>query len=87
MFIENIDELKKIGSLNRELSQTTINSKPNLLNPERGASKTSLAAVGDLRGHSDSTPYDSTRARPSVAHALATELPLFHAEAARRKAA
>jgi glutathione S-transferase len=27
------------------------------------------------------------RARPSVVHALATELPLFHAEVARRKAA
>jgi hypothetical protein len=27
------------------------------------------------------------RARPSVAHALATGLPLFHAEVARRKAA
>jgi glutathione S-transferase len=27
------------------------------------------------------------RARPSVAQALATELPLFHAEVARRKAA
>jgi hypothetical protein len=27
------------------------------------------------------------RARPSVANALATELPLFHAEVARRKAA
>jgi hypothetical protein len=27
------------------------------------------------------------RARPSVAAALATEIPLFHAEVARRKAA
>jgi hypothetical protein len=27
------------------------------------------------------------RARPSVAQALATELPLFHAEVTRRKAA
>jgi glutathione S-transferase len=53
-----------------------------VLNWTRATPQIDLSVYPDLR-----TYLERMRSRPSVAHALATELPLFHAEVARRKAA
>jgi glutathione S-transferase len=53
-----------------------------ILNWTRATPQIDLAVYPHVKAY-----LERMRARPSVAHALATELPLFHAEIARRKAA
>ena len=53
-----------------------------VLNWTRATPEIDLSVYPNVKAY-----LERMRARPSVAHALATELPLFHAEAARRKAA
>ncbi len=53
-----------------------------VLNWTRATPQIDLAAYPNVRAY-----LERMRARPSFAHALATEMPLFHAEVARRKAA
>ena len=53
-----------------------------ILNWTRTTPQIDLAAYPNVRAY-----LERMRARPSVAAALAAEIPLFHAEAARRKAA
>lgn len=53
-----------------------------VLNWTRATPEIDLSAYPNVKAY-----LERMRARPSVAHALATELPLYQAEAARRKAA
>jgi glutathione S-transferase len=53
-----------------------------VLNWTRVTPQIDLSVYPNVRAY-----LERMRARPSVVHALATELPLFHAEVARRKAA
>jgi glutathione S-transferase len=53
-----------------------------VLNWTRATPQIDLSAYPNAKAH-----LERMRTRPSVAQALATELPLFHAEVARRKAA
>jgi glutathione S-transferase len=53
-----------------------------VLNWTRATPEIDLSAYPNMKAY-----LEAMRARPSVAAALATELPLFHAEVARRKAA
>jgi glutathione S-transferase len=53
-----------------------------VLNWTRATPEIDLSAYPSVKAY-----LERMRARPSVAHALATELPLYQAEAARRKAA
>ena len=53
-----------------------------ILNWTRATPEIDLSAYPNVRAY-----LERMRARPSVAAALAAEIPLFHAEAARRKAA
>jgi glutathione S-transferase len=53
-----------------------------VLNWTRATPEIDIAAYPNVKAY-----LERTRARPSVASALATEIPLFQAEAARRKAA
>jgi glutathione S-transferase len=53
-----------------------------VLNWTRATPQIDLSAYPNVKAY-----LERMRARPSVAAALATEIPLFHAEVARRKAA
>ncbi len=53
-----------------------------VLNWTRATPQIDLSAYANVKAY-----LERMRARPSVANALATEIPLFHAEVARRKAA
>jgi glutathione S-transferase len=53
-----------------------------VLNRTRATPQINLAPYPNVKAY-----LERTHARPSVASALATEMPLFHAEVARRKAA
>jgi len=53
-----------------------------VLNWTRATPQIDFSAYANVKAY-----LERMRARPSVAKALATEIPLFHAEVARRKAA